>query len=575
MKGICKRLTAFLLSCAVLIVSILGRCQPVRAAAIAGPATAAGIAAGETLEFIYSALMSVGITLNLKELFGNRYDPDNWDWGDILDEPASQSDIDNLEKKIEEYYDNAVRDWYVNHGGQITPSPEPTKTPDTSSPAPVTPAPTSIPSDIGEKIDSWREMREKALQKKVLTMTAVAGACLKEAVAGWWDNIMDTEEEFSNSDNPYSYSDLVGRIDSVASYQGWNNVKETILVYRSSSRVSKLFVYKEECSGNNALYTYRVRQTYGAGIYFDLNCYQEITFPAGEKYSYVHKSLWQSYPSEFGNASNLEKCSSSFTSYLPYTLDGQQYPAEEKPRRKAVLLVNPDLKKALDDNKKSPDLPMPISITLPSLDELKDLVKDADDADDDDRPTIVQTFINNHTYDEPEPTQAPDPDPDPTSAPVPDPDPTGSPETTPSVTPATPGDIDIKPKPTTAPGTDTGGGGGTGTDPDTPDSDDVDVDAYKTDLRLVFPFCIPFDLIHLLEVLDADPEAPRFEIPVDIEVDNPFPRNGTESKMIDYETTIVIDMSDYEEPIKVIRIFEIIFFIIGLMLITRQHMIKG
>ena len=45
--------------------------------------------------------------------------------------------------------------------------------------------------------------------------------------------------------------------------------------------------------------------------------------------------------------------------------------------------------------------------------------------------------------------------------------------------------------------------------------------------------------------------------------------------MIDYETTIVIDMSDYEEPIKVIRIFEIIFFIIGLMLITRQHMIKG
>lgn len=55
MKGICKRLTAFLLSCAVLIVSILGRCQPVSATAIAGPATAAGIAAGETLKFIYSA----------------------------------------------------------------------------------------------------------------------------------------------------------------------------------------------------------------------------------------------------------------------------------------------------------------------------------------------------------------------------------------------------------------------------------------------------------------------------------------------------------------------------------------
>ena len=144
MKGIRNRLTALLLSCAVFAVSILGRCQPVSATAIVGPATAAGIAAGETLEFIYSALMSVGITLNLKELFNNRFDPDNWDWGDVLDDPASQGQIDALDKKIGEYYDNAVKDWYTNHGGNVTPSPEPTKTPGTD-PVPVTPAPTSIP----------------------------------------------------------------------------------------------------------------------------------------------------------------------------------------------------------------------------------------------------------------------------------------------------------------------------------------------------------------------------------------------------------------------------------------------
>lgn len=559
MKGICKRLTAFLLSCAVLIVSILGRCQPVRATAIAGPATAAGIAAGETLEFIYSALMSVGITLNLKELFGNRYDPDNWDWGDILDDPASQSDIDNLEEKIGEYYDNAVKDWYVNHGGQITPSPEPTKTPDTSSPAPVTPAPTSIPSDIGEKIDSWREMREKALQKKVLTMTAVAGACLKEAVTGWWDNIMDKAPDANKNISSIEANIILS--SGLPYYERGNDgYSSTLILYGPSS-----CIYKED--GKYEILSYSEQVSYYNGQYTGTSGGKGKVLMTGSLLGdYSFKNVVSTLP-QFASFEEAEKWAKK--------QDEQTADNTEKLPSKNIILSIPDLKKALDDNKKSPDLPMPISITLPNLDEIKDLVKDTDKADDDDKPAIVQTFINNHTYNEPEPTQAPKPDPNPTGSPSTDPDPTGSPETTPSVTPATPGDIDIKPKPTTAPGTDTGGGGGTGTDPDAPDTDDVDVDAYKTDLRLVFPFCIPFDLIHLLEVLDAEPEAPRFEIPVDIEVDNPFPRNGAESKMIDYETTIVIEMSDYEEPIKVIRIFEIIFFIIGLMLITRQHMIKG
>lgn len=567
MKGFCKRLTALLLSCAVLIVSVFGRCQPVHAAAIAGPATAAGIAAGETLEFIYSALMSVGITLNLKELFRNRYDPDNWDWGDILDEPASQEDINNLEKKIEEWYDNAVRDWYINHGGQITPSPEPTKTPETSPPAQLTPAPTSIPPDIGEKIDSWREMREKALQNKVLTMTAVAGACLKEAVTNWWNDVMYADDIIESNDNPCTYSQLVGKY--TLEYDSNSHVTNMLYIYDVDGNLGYLGLTTD--SSTPIPSSYQIRAYKSGTVMAYMGTYE--TFVSDGKMIYGDYRRTQTreiYPSR-----SDKNISITYEFYIPYTVDGVEHEAEYKPLAKPVLWVNPDLKKALDDNKKSPDLPMPISITLPSLDEIGDFMNEADNADDDDRSTIVQTFINNHTYSEPEPTQAPDPDPNPTGSPSTDPDPTGSPETTPSVTPAIPGDIDIKPKPTTAPGTGTGGGGGTGTDPDAPDSDDVDVDSYKTDLRLVFPFCIPFDLIHLLEVLDAEPEAPRFEIPVDIEVDNPFPRYAMDGKMIDYETTIVIDMSDYEEPIKVIRLFEIIFFIIGLMLITRQHMIKG
>ena len=576
MKWICKRLAALLLSCAVLTVSVLGRCQPVHAAAIVGPTTSAGVAAGETLKFIYSALMSMGVTLNLKELFGKRYDPDNWDWGDVLDDPATQGQIDDLDKKIGEWYDNAVKDWYVNHGGQITPSPEPTKTPDGSLPTPVTPAPTGIPPDIGEKIDSWRELKEKALQKKVLTMTAVAGACLKEAVTNWWDNIMDTETELPTGEkNKYSYSDCIGYYE----IQAVNRLTPT--------SVYKVKEWAYVLPDNPIPYLKATKTTSDSGtIHIFLKPSDEVKIGTYTEYRvedsknpdspYISKysSTEDTGIGGFPNAKDWLDIRESYHLYVPVRSGTQTIEPETKPLAKPVLLVNPNLKKALDENKKSPDLPMPISITLPNLDEIKDLVGNADKADDKDKPTIVQTFINNHTYIEPEPTQTPKPDPDSTGSPSTKPDSSGSPSTKPSVTPAVPGDGNVKPKPTTAPGTDTGGGG-TGTDPDAPDSSDVNVDDYKTDLRLVFPFCIPFDLIHLLETLDAEPEAPRFEIPVDIEVDDPFPRGRSSGKMIDYETTMVVDMADYEEPIKVIRLFEIIFFIIGLMMITRQHMIKG
>ena len=44
---------------------------------------------------------------------------------------------------------------------------------------------------------------------------------------------------------------------------------------------------------------------------------------------------------------------------------------------------------------------------------------------------------------------------------------------------------------------------------------------------------------------------------------------------MDYHSEMVIDLSDYDDAIKVIRILEIIAFLLGLMLITRQQMIKG
>ena len=119
-------------------------------------------------------------------------------------------------------------------------------------------------------------------------------------------------------------------------------------------------------------------------------------------------------------------------------------------------------------------------------------------------------------------------------------------------------DPDPNPKPTTAPNPD-----------DT--NTDVNPDDYKADLRLVFPFCIPFDLVHLIQAFEAEPEAPVFEFPFDLELENPW----TGKKILDYHHVFKLDMSDYEPLIKIFRIFEIIFFIIGLLMITRQQMIKG
>lgn len=137
------------------------------------------------------------------------------------------------------------------------------------------------------------------------------------------------------------------------------------------------------------------------------------------------------------------------------------------------------------------------------------------------------------------------PDPNPNPNPNPNPDPGTNPHPT------------LKPSPTDT--------------PDQPESPEDEVKPYTVDLTKVFPFCIPFDLIHLFKVLDAEPEAPVFKIPIELQVDNPF--NG--KSIVDYKDTIVINLSDYEQPVKVIRVFEVIFFLIGLMLITRSHMIKG
>ena len=95
--------------------------------------------------------------------------------------------------------------------------------------------------------------------------------------------------------------------------------------------------------------------------------------------------------------------------------------------------------------------------------------------------------------------------------------------------------------------------------PDYPTPDKVDIDGSEAtrDWRLVFPFCIPFDMIDLYRVFVAEPQAPHWEIPLKSETFN-----------IDY--TFIIDFEQFEVLAEIFRTFQIILFILGLCMITSK-----
>lgn len=86
------------------------------------------------------------------------------------------------------------------------------------------------------------------------------------------------------------------------------------------------------------------------------------------------------------------------------------------------------------------------------------------------------------------------------------------------------------------------------------------VDDYLLeDVTEVFPFCIPFDLIDCIRLLDAPAKAPKWEIPF---------------KIANEEYMITIDFERFEFPVRVFRICLTLGFIIGLILLTR-NIIRG
>lgn len=72
-----------------------------------------------------------------------------------------------------------------------------------------------------------------------------------------------------------------------------------------------------------------------------------------------------------------------------------------------------------------------------------------------------------------------------------------------------------------------------------------------------FPFCIPFDVARLIGLLEADPKTPIFHVPLKV---------GT---ILNEE--IVLDLTQWDNAVRIIRWGELIVFVAGLVLVTRNY----
>lgn len=93
-----------------------------------------------------------------------------------------------------------------------------------------------------------------------------------------------------------------------------------------------------------------------------------------------------------------------------------------------------------------------------------------------------------------------------------------------------------------------------------------EIEQYRLSLAEFFPFCIPFDFVDFINVLKADPVAPEFtfKFPVGYDLD----------QGVIYQD-YTISLSQFDQVAYWCRQFELLAFIIGLIIMTRPMFIKS
>lgn len=94
-------------------------------------------------------------------------------------------------------------------------------------------------------------------------------------------------------------------------------------------------------------------------------------------------------------------------------------------------------------------------------------------------------------------------------------------------------------------------------DPSPDPGTDGEGESYKRDLRLIFPFCIPFDFIHFIKALSADPVAPCFKIPIKLD-------------SLGIDMVLELDLAWMDPIMEIFRLGELGCFVIMLMASTKK-----
>ena len=94
-------------------------------------------------------------------------------------------------------------------------------------------------------------------------------------------------------------------------------------------------------------------------------------------------------------------------------------------------------------------------------------------------------------------------------------------------------------------------------DPSPDPGTDGEGESYKRDLRLIFPFCIPFDFIHFIQALSADPVAPCFKIPIKLD-------------SLGIDMVLELSLAWMDPVMEIFRLGELGCFVIMLMAATKK-----
>ena len=189
--------------------------------------------------------------------------------------------------------------------------------------------------------------------------------------------------------------------------------------------------------------------------------------------------------------------------------------------------VNPDIGDGFDTKGNLELLPPPhltdvSSYNIPTQQALQDLLNNLNNPNllpEQQKQTLLD-FINN-LGNKPDPDTGKDPDKNPDPDPNPKPDPNPEP--------------DPNPKP----------------DPNPDVGKDTDNNSFTADLKELFPFCIPFDIVDCFRLFNAEPETPRVKFPIHFGI-------------VDKDYTFDIDLKDFNDVAGVCRTSFLILFMVGL-----------